>query len=151
MEFLHVRTRRIINEVPAASRMPFRYTINAYRGCSHACVYCVGPETPVLLGDGTHRPIADLGPGDEIYGTERVGSYRRYVKTEVLAHWRTVKQAYRVVLADGTELVASGDHRFLTSRGWKHVTGSGAGRDQRPHLTLNNEFLGTGAFAGQPD
>ncbi len=39
-----------------------------------------------------------------------------------MAHWETVKSAWRVTLEDGTELVASGDHRFLTaSRGWKHV------------------------------
>jgi len=40
MEFLHVRARTIINSLPASSRMPFRHTINAYRGCSHACSYC---------------------------------------------------------------------------------------------------------------
>ncbi len=40
LEFLHVRAKRVINRVPEASRMPFRFTINAYRGCSHACVYC---------------------------------------------------------------------------------------------------------------
>ena len=40
LEFLHVRAKRVINRVPDASRMPFRYTINAYHGCSHACVYC---------------------------------------------------------------------------------------------------------------
>lgn len=41
LEFLHVRAKRVINRVmPEASRMPFRYTINVYRGCSHACVYC---------------------------------------------------------------------------------------------------------------
>ena len=40
LEFLHVHAKRVINRVPDASRMPFRYTINAYRGCSHACVYC---------------------------------------------------------------------------------------------------------------
>ncbi len=40
LEFLHVRAARVINEVPKASRMPFRWTINAYRGCSHACNYC---------------------------------------------------------------------------------------------------------------
>src|SRR5919202_1186148 len=63
LEFLHVNARRIINEVPAASRMPFRFTINAYRGCSHACTYCLAPETPVLLPDGGMRPIADLRVG----------------------------------------------------------------------------------------
>jgi DNA repair photolyase len=40
LEFLHVRSRTIINTVPPRSPVPFRYTINAYRGCSHACVYC---------------------------------------------------------------------------------------------------------------
>ncbi|MBW3579973.1 MAG: radical SAM protein [Actinobacteria bacterium] len=40
MEFLHVEARTIINSLPARSRLPFRHTINAYRGCSHACSYC---------------------------------------------------------------------------------------------------------------
>ncbi|MBA3956405.1 MAG: hypothetical protein H0X58_07055 [Acidimicrobiia bacterium] len=39
MEFLHVRARTIINTL-ASSPLPFRHTINAYRGCSHACTYC---------------------------------------------------------------------------------------------------------------
>ena len=52
MEFLHVNARTIINEVPAASRMPFRYTINAYRGCSHACTYCFARPTHEYLGLG---------------------------------------------------------------------------------------------------
>lgn len=50
LEFLHVNSRRVINEVPAASRMPFRYTINAYRGCSHACPYCFARPTHDYLG-----------------------------------------------------------------------------------------------------
>jgi DNA repair photolyase len=47
-------------------------------------------------------------------------------------------------LADGTELVASGDHRFLTERGWKYVTGAMAGRERRPYLTTNNSLVGFG-------
>ena len=50
LEFLHVHARRIVNEVPAASRMPFHYTINAYRGCSHACTYCFARPTHEYLG-----------------------------------------------------------------------------------------------------
>jgi DNA repair photolyase len=53
MEFLHVNARTIINEVPAASRMPFRFTINAYRGCSHACTYCFARPTHEYLGMNT--------------------------------------------------------------------------------------------------
>src|SRR4051794_12639196 len=50
LEFLHVNARRIINEVPAASHMPFRFTINAYRGCSHSCRYCFARPTHDYLG-----------------------------------------------------------------------------------------------------
>ena len=50
VEYLHVKARSIISEVPAASRMPFRYTINPYRGCSHACTYCFARPTHEYLG-----------------------------------------------------------------------------------------------------
>jgi DNA repair photolyase len=50
MEFFHVNARSIINEVPAASRLPFRYTVNVYRGCSHACTYCFARPTHEYLG-----------------------------------------------------------------------------------------------------
>ncbi len=50
MEFLHVNARSIINEVPRASRVPFRYTVNVYRGCSHACTYCFARPTHEYLG-----------------------------------------------------------------------------------------------------
>jgi DNA repair photolyase len=150
LEFLHVRARTIINDVGANAAVPFRYTINAYRGCSHACQYCLSGETPVLMADGRTKPLADLRPGEQVYGTIRRGSYRRYVTTEVRDHWSTVKAAYRITLEDGTELIASGDHRFLTGRGWKHVTGTEQGARRQPHLTANNKLMGTGAFSSAP-
>src|SRR5579884_258626 len=151
LEFLHVNARRIINEVPAASRMPFRYTINAYRGCSHACAYCLAGNTRVLLADGRTRPLADLRPGELVCGTQRAASYRRYVATPVLDHWSTVKAAHRITLEDGTTLVASGDHRFLTDRGWKHVTCSEQGALPRPFLTTNDKLMRVGALPDPPE
>src|SRR6185437_1760683 len=150
MTFFEIHARSIINRVPQTSRVPFRWTINPYRGCSHSCIYCLTGETPILMADGRTRPLADLRPGDEIYGTVRRGNYRRYVHTTVLAHWQTVKAAYRVTLEDGTQLITSGDHRFLSNRGWKHVTGAEGGPLQRPHLTTNNKLMGVGAFAEPP-
>jgi DNA repair photolyase len=150
MRFYEIHAKSALNRVPEASAMPFRWTINPYRGCSHACVYCLSGDTRILMADGRHRPLADLRVGDEIYGTERQGSYRRYVRTQVQAHWSSVKPAHRVVLEDGTELVASGDHRFLTDRGWRHVLGAEQGAPRRPHLTTNVSMLGTGRFAEAP-
>ena len=147
--FYEVRAKSALNRVPAASRVPFGWTINPYRGCSHACRYCMGGETPVLMGDGSTRTVAELGVGDEVYGTVREGAYLRYRRTQVIDRWITVKPAYRVTLEDGTELVTSGDHRFLTDRGWKHVQPADRPA-QRPFLTLNNKLMGTGGFAAGP-
>src|SRR5512143_381716 len=98
--FYEVRAKSILNRVPEASRMPFRWTINPYRGCTHACLYCVRGDTQVLMADGTPRAIEHLRRGDAIYGTVRRDTYRHLVPTTVLDHWTTVKPAYRIVLAD---------------------------------------------------
>jgi len=140
------RARSIIarNDSPD---VPFEQSINPYRGCEHGCIYCVAGETKILMADGSTRPIAEVRKGDEIYGTVRKDWYRRYVKSRVLDHWSVVKPAFEVSLEDGTSLVCGSDHRFLTERGWKYITGSGSGITQRPHLTANNKLMGVGAFA----
>jgi len=47
--FYEVEAKSILNRVPAASRMPFEWTINVYRGCSHSCTYCLSGDTPILM------------------------------------------------------------------------------------------------------
>ncbi|TYB66797.1 radical SAM protein [Nonomuraea sp. PA05] len=49
MTFYEIRARSIINRVPGASRVPFDYTINPYRGCGHRCVYCFARKTHEYL------------------------------------------------------------------------------------------------------
>ncbi|WP_312871555.1 Rv2578c family radical SAM protein [Amycolatopsis acididurans] len=142
--FHEVRARSVLNKVPGQSQVPFGWTVNPYRGCSHACRYCLGGDTSILLGNGRTTRLADVRAGDEIYGTEVREGERRYVRTRVLAHWSTRKLAYRVVLADGTKLEASGDHRFLTEHGWTYVAG------RRPHLTPADRLLGPGPEVPEP-
>jgi DNA repair photolyase len=144
--FHEVEAKSALNRVPGSSPMPFRWTINPYRGCAHACVYCLAGSTRVLLADGRVRPIAELRVGDAVLGTELVAGQRRYVRTTVLAHWSTSKPAYRVRLAGGVELTASGEHRFLTARGWRHVSGGWCRSGRRPRLRSGDTLLGPGAF-----
>ena len=47
--FYEVRAKSALNRVPEQSRMPFRWTVNPYRGCSHACVYCFARPTHKYL------------------------------------------------------------------------------------------------------
>jgi DNA repair photolyase len=70
MEFLHVKARSIINTLPAGSHLPFRHTINAYRGCSHACSYCFARPTHDYLG-------LDIGEGFERQIVVKVNAVER--------------------------------------------------------------------------
>jgi len=47
--FHEVLAKSALNHVPGASGMPFGWTINPYRGCSHACAYCFARPTHTYL------------------------------------------------------------------------------------------------------
>jgi DNA repair photolyase len=47
--FYEVRAKSVLNRVPGKSQVPFRWTINPYRGCTHACVYCFARPTHKYL------------------------------------------------------------------------------------------------------
>ncbi|SCG65049.1 Rv2578c family radical SAM protein [Micromonospora coxensis] len=49
MTFYEVRAKSIINRVPGTSQVPFEWTINPYRGCTHACRYCFARNTHTYL------------------------------------------------------------------------------------------------------
>src|SRR4051794_10042570 len=52
--FYEVRAKSALNRVPEQSQVPFRWTINPYRGCTHARPYCFARPTHKYL---------DFGPG----------------------------------------------------------------------------------------
>src|SRR5215468_2043386 len=78
-EFLRDRSRSILsrNESPDVG---FDVSINPYRGCEHGCVYCVGPDTPVLGADLVWRPIGVLQVGDELVGFDEFPPARGHAR-----------------------------------------------------------------------
>ena len=54
--FHEVLARSALNRVPKAATLPFNWTVNPYRGCSHGCVYCFARNTHTYL---------DLDAGDD--------------------------------------------------------------------------------------
>jgi DNA repair photolyase len=69
--FFEVRAKSIINRVPEASRVPFRWTINPYRGCSHACRYCFARNTHNYLDldageDFNSRIVVKVNAGERL-------------------------------------------------------------------------------------
>ncbi len=49
VRFYEVQSKSVLDRVPEASRMPFRWTVNPYRGCTHACSYCFARPTHTYL------------------------------------------------------------------------------------------------------
>ncbi|WP_426998871.1 Rv2578c family radical SAM protein [Pseudarthrobacter sp. N5] len=47
--FHEVAAKSVLNKVVAGSSMPFEWTVNPYRGCSHACVYCFARKSHTYL------------------------------------------------------------------------------------------------------
>lgn len=54
--FHEVLARSVLNKLPESSQLPFQYTVNTMRGCSHACRYCFARSSHEYL---------DLNPGDD--------------------------------------------------------------------------------------
>ncbi len=65
--YLEDTCKTALNHVPAESRLPFRWTVNPYRGCAHTCHYCFARAYHAYL---------DLGVGEDF-------STRIVVKTNV--------------------------------------------------------------------
>src|SRR3954466_9465227 len=49
IRFYEIRAKSALNRVPEQSFVPFRWTVNPYRGCTHACLYCFARPTHKYL------------------------------------------------------------------------------------------------------
>src|SRR5918995_5442116 len=80
--FHEVMCKSALNHVPGASKMPFDWTVNPYRGCSHACVYCFARGTHEYLDldggrDFDTQVIVKINVADVLARELRRGSWTR--------------------------------------------------------------------------
>jgi hypothetical protein len=95
--------------------LPKESTLMAGRGPAS---FCLDPMTPVLTADLEWKPIKDLQPGEHLVGVdeypEEKGRQRKLRDAEVKKVWWTRKEALRLTFEDGSNVVCSRDHRWLT-------------------------------------
>ena len=128
------------------------YTFNIISGkCQHNCNYCLDGNTYILMADCSQKILSKVRIGDEIIGLSKViNGYRRFIKANILAKIQTSQIAYQITLIDGTVLVCSADHKWLSNRGWKYTTRKRCGNNQRPYLTTKNKMRGFGKILQTP-
>jgi DNA repair photolyase len=106
LEFMLVTSRKVLNEVPATSAMPFRWTINAYRGCSHACTYCFARPTHEYLG-------LDAGTDFDSKIVVKINAVERLRAELTDPHWRRE----HVAMGTNTDPYQRAEGRFRLTRG----------------------------------
>jgi len=82
MTFHEVLAKTALNRVPGASAMPFDWTVNPYRGCSHACSYCFARGTHEYLdldagADFDNQIIVKINVAEVLHKELRRGSWAR--------------------------------------------------------------------------
>jgi hypothetical protein len=77
--------------------------------------YCLVPETPVLMGDGTYKPIGEIVEGDEVIGWSRVAGKRFLHRTRVVATARREAEVVQLRTESGWKVRCTPDHHWLRS------------------------------------
>ena len=104
--YLEDTCKTALNRVPDASRVPFRWTVNPYRGCTHSCHYCFARAFHSYL---------DLGVGEDF-------SSKIVVKTNVVGVLRRELAAKRwsgepVAMGTATDPYQHCEGRYRLTRG----------------------------------
>ena len=82
---------------------------------------CLDTKEHVLMNDGTRKSICDVKVGDEVVSFNPE-TFETSI-TKVTHHYvrETDKKIYKVKTISGREIIATEDHKFMTSGGWVQV------------------------------
>lgn len=105
---------RVEREIASLKAIALSSSSATGRGLSS---FCLDPETPVLTADLRWVPIKSVQAGDALVGLDEnpePGKHRKLRKTIVEGKRFTTGKAYRLTFDDGSSVVCSGNHRWLT-------------------------------------
>lgn len=78
---------------------------------------CFSPDTVVKMADGTHKKIQDIVPGDRVMSYDETTKQFRPSTVSKLNE-NMPKPMVRVTFEDGTSVLCTEDHQFMTDAGW---------------------------------
>lgn len=111
--FHEVLCKSALNKVPDAAALPFRYTVNGYRGCSHACRYCFARPTHEYLVKTTSPRCC----AESCAGRRGGGRPSRWVPTPIPTSVRRAATPWLVHVPARSHPELVGRYRELYRRG----------------------------------
>lgn len=119
--FLYRFKYRFGQNLPLTAPVDISLELSSF--CSMHCSYCLDPSTPVLTADYQWIPIGNLIAGQKIiaFDENALGNKtnRKMRITEIEKIWQTKKTALKII-TDQSEIICSGDHKFLDVGGrWR--------------------------------
>lgn len=78
--------------------------------------YCVSPETRIITDDLLWIPAKDIQVGDKVlsFTESSIGNSRDWKRATVESVTDLILPCYKIIFDDGTEVICSEDHRWLT-------------------------------------
>lgn len=85
------------------------------------CYQCLWENETVMMSNGTFKKIKDVKVGDKVICFNPITKETEH--TNVVHHYNRItnKTPYNVILANGRNIIATYDHKFMTNKGWVQV------------------------------
>lgn len=101
----------------SASTIPFPHCDQSPR----ITYQCLDPDTTVLMEDRSRKRIGDVKVGDKVV-TFDVNTCKTSTTKVINQYVRpTDKKIFKITTVSGREIIATGNHNFMTSEGWMAV------------------------------
>jgi DNA-directed RNA polymerase beta subunit len=80
---------------------------------------CIFKDEPVFLSDGTTKPICDIKVGDKVITFDPETQKHTVAFVSHTQMNKTDKKIYQLTTLSNRKIIATFDHKFMTSDGWK--------------------------------
>jgi DNA-directed RNA polymerase beta subunit len=82
---------------------------------------CIDKDEPVYMSNGTTKKISEVEVGDEVITFDPINKKQSFSRVTYTQTRTTKKKTYTLTTLSGRKIIATYDHKFMTSDGWTEL------------------------------